>query len=118
MTGLRPAPPTGKLGQRSVSNRVYKVSAVLLRCTLLLPYAFAIASDGAWDREWADGATLGAATPRLGARPLVADLFETAPGGSPLRGSVAGIRFTREDTPLPDPRPHTPGHDEGPRGRD
>ena len=69
------------------------VSAILLRCALLLPRAFAMASDGAWDREWAHGATLGAAAPPLGARAVIADLFDLRPQDSPLRTTVAGIRL-------------------------
>ena len=67
------------------------VAAILLRCTLLLPQAFAVASDGTWDAEWADGATPGTTAPRLGARTVIADLFDVRPPASPLRTSVAEL---------------------------
>ncbi len=51
------------------------VAAVLLRCTMLVPEAFAVsASTG-------------------GARTVVADLFGAAPAGNPLRPTLADIRF-------------------------
>lgn len=75
------------------------VSAILLRCTLLLPQAFAVASDGAWDAEWAHGATPGTTAPRLGARTVIANLFDVRPPASPLRTSVAELH----------PTPGTPG---------
>ena len=75
------------------------VSAILLRCALLLPQAFAISSDGAWDREWAYGATPGAAAPPLGARAVIADLFDLRPPDNPLRVTVADVRF---DTGTPE----------------
>lgn len=70
------------------------VSAILLRCALLLPQSFAIASDeGAWDREWAHGATPGTTAPPVGARTVIADLFDLRPSNNPLRATVAGVRF-------------------------
>ncbi|MEJ3741790.1 hypothetical protein WEI85_00610 [Actinomycetes bacterium KLBMP 9797] len=93
------------------------VTAVLLRCTLLLPHAFAIASDGAWDREWVHGATRGAAAPRLGARSLVAELFDAHPTGSPLHPSVAGIRLPDAAAPPPaDDRRNHPDAGDTPPG--
>ncbi|GAA4578630.1 hypothetical protein GCM10023176_54920 [Micromonospora coerulea] len=59
------------------------VTAVLLRCQMLLPHVFAIASDGAWDEEWLYGAT-GPMPGGLGARTVVAELFGNAPTTSPF----------------------------------
>jgi hypothetical protein len=61
------------------------VAASLLRVRLLLPHIVDVASDGAWDREWA----IGTAVPRpgltvSGARQLVADLFDQWPDTNPL----------------------------------
>ena len=70
------------------------VSTVLLRCVLLLPQVFLLASDGAWDREWAYGATPGTTAPPLGARAVIASLFDLRPPDDPLRATVAGVRFT------------------------
>jgi hypothetical protein len=69
------------------------VSTILLRCALLIPHAFAVASDGSWDREWVHGATLGGTAPRLGARAVIADLFGVRPRANPLRATVTDIRF-------------------------
>jgi len=71
------------------------VASVLLRLVLLLPDVVAIASDGRWDREWAHGAmAFDAHQPvGLGARTVVADLSGAAPVDSPLRDTLAGIRF-------------------------
>jgi hypothetical protein len=63
------------------------VAAVLLRCRLLLPDQFHIASDGGWDGEWAHGARHrqdGQTTDPLSARAVVARLFGALPAGSPL----------------------------------
>ena len=53
------------------------VTSMLLRCRHLAPDAFLIASDGAWDLEWASGATRRerAGPPALGAIDVVALLF-------------------------------------------
>jgi len=59
------------------------VTAVLLRCHMLLPAAFAIHSDGAWDEEWLYGAT-GPIPGGLGARAVVAELFGDAPTACPF----------------------------------
>lgn len=59
------------------------VTAVLLRCQMLLPAAFAIYSDGAWDEEWLFGAT-GPFPGGLGARAVVAELFGDAPTACPF----------------------------------
>ncbi len=71
------------------------VAAVLLRCVMLVPEAFAIASNGRLEREWTHGAmAFDPAQPaELGARAVVAELFGTAPVDSPLRDTLAGIRF-------------------------
>jgi len=70
------------------------VTSVLLRVALLLPDAFAVASDGRWNGEWAHGVTQFHHDPAwLGARMVVAELFGTAPVDSPLRDTLAGIRF-------------------------
>jgi hypothetical protein len=62
------------------------VAAVLLRCRLLLPEVFLIASDGSWDTEWLRGVLPGVPDPGygIGARHLVRDLFGTVPDTSPL----------------------------------
>jgi hypothetical protein len=66
------------------------VAAVLLRCRVLLPDIFSIASDGAWEREWAGGAMCWSARhPRqLSARDVVAELFGQVPATSPLRHGI------------------------------
>lgn len=82
------------------------VSAILLRCTLLLPQTFAVASDGAWDAEWAHGATPGTTAPRL----VIADLFDVRPPASPLGTSASDLH---PDPGAPGPadtgRPRTDG---------
>jgi len=74
------------------------VAAVLLRCVLLVPEAFAVASDGRWEVEWAYGAHQPLAGPRTGARRLVADLFDLDPTDSPLREHLTGVRFAAPTT--------------------
>jgi hypothetical protein len=66
------------------------VAAVLLRCRLLLPDVFGIRSDGAWDVEWARGATTGTAAGAagIGARRLVADLFGEVPDTDPVHSTL------------------------------
>jgi hypothetical protein len=60
------------------------VTAVLLRCRLLLPGVFLIASDG----EWAQGVQPGLPS----ARSLVGDLFGDVPADSPFHpGDMPGI---------------------------
>jgi hypothetical protein len=68
------------------------VAAVLLRCRLLLPGLFLIASDGRWDREWSHGVLPAAAGAgqAVGARQLVSDLFGDVPDANP---------FHRDDLP-------------------
>lgn len=90
---FRKVPPTYRPQPRNGSiNHVIKtgrrpydlaVTAVLLRCQMLLPAAFAIHSDGAWDEEWLYGAT-GPMPGGLGARTVVAELFGDAPTASPF----------------------------------
>jgi hypothetical protein len=92
----------------TTSRRPYDlaVAAVLLRCALLLPDAFAVASDGRWDQEWAHGSPAWpAAAIRLGARQVIADLFDVEPENNPLRGSLTGVRFTAPATPPKADRP-------------
>jgi hypothetical protein len=56
------------------------VTAILLRCHLLLGDDFAIRSEGGWDTDWAGGIH-----PDLpGPRPLLTDLFGAIPDTSPL----------------------------------
>jgi hypothetical protein len=71
------------------------VASVLLRLALLLPDVVAIASDGRWDREWAYGAqAFDAGQPTgLGARTVVAELFDVAPVDSALRATLDGVRL-------------------------
>jgi hypothetical protein len=70
------------------------VTAVLLRTTLLVPEAFAVASDALWHGEWTNGSPLWpAAAIRHSARRVVADLFDTRPVASPLHESIRGVRF-------------------------
>jgi hypothetical protein len=60
------------------------VTAILLRCHLLLRDDFAIRSDGGWDTDWADGIH-----PDLpGPRTLLTDLFGAIPDTSPLTWPV------------------------------
>jgi hypothetical protein len=59
------------------------VTAVLLRCQMLLPAAFAIYSDGAWDEEWQYGAT-GPIPGGRGARAVVDEIFGDAPTACPF----------------------------------
>jgi len=74
------------------------VTAVLLRTTLLVPDAFAVASNAPWHGEWANGSPLWpAAAIRHSARRVVADLFDTRPAASPLHESIRDIHFA---TPL------------------
>jgi hypothetical protein len=63
------------------------VAAILLRCHILAPQAFLIASDGQWDEEWREDLTW----PRTGlsARGLVAELFGDAPAESVLSDPAA-----------------------------
>ena len=62
------------------------VAAVLLRCRLLLPGVFLIGSDGDWEREWLTGAIpdLAGRTAGLGARRLLAGLFDDVPQDNPF----------------------------------
>lgn len=56
------------------------VGAILLRCVQLAPDAFAIGSDGRWEREWLHGADYwdtGCRRSKLSARKLVTELFGT-----------------------------------------
>ena len=67
------------------------VTAVLLRCALLVPAAFAVGSDGRWDGEWRTGARQWpAAATGHSPRSIVADLFGTNPVGNPLREDIIG----------------------------
>lgn len=58
------------------------VTAILLRCHLLAPDAFAIHSDGRWDEDWAQEACWPATG--LNTRDLVAELFGDRPTESPF----------------------------------
>jgi hypothetical protein len=63
------------------------VCAILLRCRVLCPRAFAIGSDGKWGAEWADGAWDGDYSPRA----LYRDCFGAEPDQDPLAaGDVSG----------------------------
>lgn len=64
------------------------VTAILLRCKMLLPDAFALHSDGGWDKEWLYGAT-GPMPGGLGPRAVVAELFGDAPADSPFEREKA-----------------------------
>ena len=96
-------PATGTAMASSVStfcktNRLpydVAVAGLLLFCQHLLPEVFAIASDGAWHAEWANGAAFwwaDAPASKLSARAVVADLFGMKPQASPLRTSLSGSR--------------------------
>ena len=63
------------------------VTAVLLRCRLLLPDVFHVRSDGGWDVEWARGVTTGTA-PGIGARRLIADLFGDVADTDPVHSTL------------------------------
>jgi len=85
------------------------VAATMLRCHLLLPESFFIASDGQWNREWSHGAlAFDAAQPQeVGARTLVGDLFGAVTTGDPLRTELPGATYragtsTRGDDPNDD----------------
>jgi hypothetical protein len=67
------------------------VTAVLLRCHLLLPDVFLIGSDGEWEHEWLTGAVPDATGPTagIGARRLLADLFGNTPKDNPFRPAVS-----------------------------
>ncbi|MCY1144018.1 hypothetical protein OWR29_38995 [Actinoplanes sp. Pm04-4] len=72
------------------------VAAVLLRCALLMPGAFAVASTGRWDQQWARGAMLERLDEpgyQLAARTVIAELFGDHPAANPLYGSLADIQF-------------------------
>jgi len=80
------------------------VTTILLRCALLAPEAFAVASDASWSQWGSGSATWPAAATRHSSRRIVADLFEGRPVASPLRESLAGIWFataTAEPSPPP-----------------
>ena len=61
------------------------VTAVLLRCRLLLPDVFLIGSDGDWDGEWLSGVADVGPLHGLGARRLVAELFGEVPPDNPFQ---------------------------------
>jgi hypothetical protein len=70
------------------------VTAVLLRCRLLLPDVFLIGSDGDWDGEWLAGvAGDGGPLAGFGARRVVADLFGEVPPDNPFQGPGASSRW-------------------------
>jgi hypothetical protein len=60
------------------------VTAVLLRCALLLPDVFLIRSDGAWDGEWAHSAARGSGPALPSARDIVGAVFGPVPTTSPF----------------------------------
>jgi hypothetical protein len=66
------------------------VAAVLLRCRLLLPEVFWIRSDGAWEVEWARGASCAGGSAGIGARRLVADLFGEVPDTDVVHSALPG----------------------------
>jgi hypothetical protein len=69
------------------------VAGLLLFCQQLVPQVFTIASDGEWDREWANGAGGWQPDPadtELSARGLVAELFDIRPQASPLSEDLPG----------------------------
>jgi hypothetical protein len=78
------------------------VCAILLRCRVLCPRAFAIGSDGAWGREWRCGAWDGCFSPRA----LYRELFGDGPQRSPLVDATRGPpAATRRMTVMNDPEP-------------
>ena len=58
------------------------VTAILLRCRLIAPDAFQVASDGDWGDEWAQDATY--PPTGMSTRGLVTELFGECPAESPL----------------------------------
>jgi hypothetical protein len=60
------------------------VTAILLRCRLLLPDTVALRSDGDWDTHWRDGRAVYGGVTAWGARNLVAALFGPVPDTSPF----------------------------------
>ena len=84
------------------------VAAVLLRAVLLVPDAFAIASDLSWTQWGQAFPAWPPATANTSPRRIVADLFDAHPSASPLRDSILAVRFTT--TPAPPPvRQFEPG---------
>jgi hypothetical protein len=86
------------------------VTAVLLRCHLLLPDVFLIGSDGHWDHEWLTSAIPDSDGPGrgIGARRLLADLFDAIPPDNP---------FTTDSSRRADqPAGHTGGSPDGVTG--
>jgi hypothetical protein len=95
---FRLAPPAPEPGHRwafcKTGHRPYDlaVTAVLLRCRLLLPDVFLLASDGRWDGAWAhsplaDSPGADGTSPRR----LVSDLFGDVPATSPFHiGTLPG----------------------------
>jgi hypothetical protein len=80
--------PAATVGTCDTGREPYDlaVSAVLLRCKLLLGDTFLIGSDGGWDLEWLCGVRVGQPSPRH----LITELFEALPTNSPLhRPSLA-----------------------------
>ena len=81
--------PPAAIGTCDTGRQPYDlaVTAVLLRCHLLLWADVMVRSDGGWDVEWVCGVRVGQPSPRH----LVTELFGTVPASSPLRWpSLAG----------------------------
>lgn len=98
-----PRRPATAAGSVTTNRKPYElaVTAVLLRAVLLMPEAFAVASDLSWT-QWGHGcATWPPAATHVSPRRIVAELFDAAPPVSPLRESITAARFAE---PLP-PRP-------------
>ncbi len=84
------------------------VAATLLHAALLVPQAFAIASDLSWT-QWGQGFPAWPKAARgTSPRRVVADLFDARPAASPLRESILAVRFTTPPAP-PTVRQFEPG---------
>jgi hypothetical protein len=81
------------------------VTGVLLRCALLVPEAFAVASDESWD-QWAHGRpSWPTGALRHSPRRVVADLFGDEPLASPLSDSIHPVDFASLTPAAPPPPP-------------
>jgi|SRR6266542_4392752 len=77
------------------------VTAVLLRAALLIPEAFAVASDASW-AQWGNGSpSWPPAVLRYSPRRIVAELFDACPVASPLREGILAVRFASPPAPPP-----------------
>lgn len=90
-----PRGPATAMATVTTNRKPYElaVTAVLLRAVLLVPEAFAAASDLSWT-QW--GQAFQAWPPAAWStspRRIVADLFDAHPADSPLRESIHAVRF-------------------------